>query len=124
MLRPKLQRLFEVSFPAIDRLPWQSSDQIEGHVVESGIAQELERRADVGRIMCAAEHLQLAIIKRLRAKAGAVDSQAPPLAHCVAPVISRLAAIARINLDRHLRTLSYDESIVHRLKNRSDLLRR
>src|SRR5436305_8243446 len=123
MLRPKLQRLFEISFPAIDRLPWQSSDQIEVHVIESGLAQELERRANVGRIMCAAEHLELAIIERLRAEAGAIDSQAPPLAHCVAPAISRLAAIAGINFERDLRILSYGESIVHRLKNRSDLLR-
>src|SRR5437588_3388233 len=98
MLRPKLQRLFEISFPASDRLPWQSSDQIEVHVIESRLAQELERRSNVGRIMCAAQHLQLAIIERLRSKAGAVDSEPPPFTHCVAPVISRFTAIAGINL--------------------------
>src|SRR2546423_13410109 len=124
MLRPKLQRLFKISFPTIDRLSWQSSDQIEVHVIESGIAQELERGANVGCIMCAAEHLQLAIIKRLRAKTGAVDSKLPPLTHRFAPIISRLTSIAGINLERHLRSLSNDESVVHRLKHRSDLLRR
>src|SRR5258706_15921787 len=117
MLRPKVQRLLNISFPAIDRLPWQSRDQIEVHVIESRLAQELERRSHVGRIMCAAEHLQLAIIERLRAKAGAVDSQAPPFTHCVAPVISRIAAIARISLERRLRSLSYDEPTVYRLQN-------
>src|SRR6185295_18040932 len=124
MLRPQLQRLIEISFPPIDRLSRQSSDQIEVHVIESGLAQELERGANVSCIMRAAEHLQLAIIERLRAEARAVDSQPPPFTHGVAPVIGRVAAIAGIDLQRHLCALSYDESVVYGPKNRSELLRR
>src|SRR6266404_7433417 len=80
MLGSQIQGQIEISFPTCERLTGQSSDQIEVDVFESGFAQALKRRRNVCRCMSAAELFQIPIVEGLRAKAGAIDSQAAEFA--------------------------------------------
>ena len=71
----QLQSKIKISLPTSERLSGQSSDQIEVDVFESGCAQALKRRRNIRGGMRAAKLFQLAIVKRLCAKTGAINSE-------------------------------------------------